>query len=312
MLVAYFAIHIVLPLLIFLWIMWRRPYGHIDFVLHFLSTAGLTIFLYYWGQYPFVGSYYLRYLLPLALAAVLVNHYRRSKKNSYAWDLPANWKQWFLTGVFFIMIVVFGLLGMMAFSGTWLPQGSMVKMKMPLKQGKYYVSVGGSNGLLNQHMKNPNKSGQYAVDFNRLGGMGNVARQLFSEINQDHYIYSDTVFSPCAGTVMEIFDELPDRQVTIDLRDVPRGGNYITIKFKDYYVSLVHVQKNSIKVTIGDRVIVGQALALVGNNGYSTEPHLHMEVSKLDEGGENGRKIGLPILFGERFLVRNDVIISLK
>ena len=101
------------------------------------------------------------------------------------------------------------------------------------------------------HFKSPNKSGQYAVDFNRLGELGAVASHLFSDNNQDHFIYSDTVFSPCAGTVVETFDDLPDRQVTIDMRDVPRGGNYITIKSDDFFVSLVHVQQGSIQVGAG-------------------------------------------------------------
>ena len=74
----------------------------------------------------------------------------------------------------------------------------------------------------------------------------------------------------------------------------------------------MHVQQGSIQVGAGETVVVGQPLALVGNNGYSTEPHLHMQVSKIEGDGENEREIGLPILFGERFLVRNDVIVSLK
>ena len=312
MLFAYFFIHIVLPLLIFIWILWRKPYGHIDFLLHFLSCAGLAAFLFYWGQYPFVGSFYLRYLLPLALTGVLIRHYKRSKKNSFAWDLPDNWRQWLLTGVFLIMTALFGLAGITAFRGTWIPEGKSVEMEMPLKQGKYYVSVGGSNGLINLHYKSPNRSGQYAVDFNRLGGLGVVALHLFSKDNQHHYIYSDTVFSPCAGIVMETYDKLPDREVEIDMRDVPRGGNFLTIKSDDLYVSLVHVQQGSIWVTAGDTVVVGQALALVGNNGYSTEPHLHIEVSELVSGETNGRKIGLPMLFDGRFLVRNDIIVSKK
>ncbi len=312
MLVAYFLVHLVLPFLLFIWVMWRKPYGHIDFALHFLSAAGLSAFLFYWGQYPFVGSHYLRYLLPLALIATLILHYFRSKKNGIAWDLPANWRQWVLTGLFLIMTAMFGLAGITAFRGTRLPHGQTVAMEMPLKQGKYYVSVGGSNGLINMHFKSPNKSGQYAVDFNRLGELGAVASHLFSDNNQDHFIYSDTVFSPCAGTVVETFDDLPDRQVTIDMRDVPRGGNYITIKSDDFFVSLVHVQQGSIQVGAGETVVVGQPLALVGNNGYSTEPHLHMQVSKIEGDGKNEREIGLPILFGERFLVRNDVIVSLK
>jgi len=312
MVVAYFSIHIVLPLLIFLWIIWRKPYGHIDFGLHFLSTAGLAAFLFYWGQYPFIGSYYLRYLLLLALAAVLILHYRRSKENSFTWDSPTTWKQWLTTSLFLIMAAAFVFVGSMAFRGTWLPDGKTVDMEMPLKQGKYYVSVGGSNGLLNLHFKTPSKSGHYAVDFNRLGGLGSVASHLLSENNQDHYIYSDTVFSPCAGVVLETYDVLPESKAAIDMRNVPRAGNYITIKSDDLYVTLIHVQEGSIKAAMGDTVVVGQALALVGNNGYSTEPHLHMQVSELDSDDENGRKIGLPILFGERFLVRNDVIVSRK
>ncbi len=312
MLLAYFAVHIALPLLLFAWILWRKPFGHIDFALHFLGAAGLSAFLFYWGQYPFIGSHYLRYLLPLGLISTLAIHIVRSRSRGLGWDLPNGLRQWSMTVLLAIMAVPLGLAGATAFQGTLLPEGQTVAMEMPLQHGKYYVSVGGSNGLINMHFKHPNKSGQYAVDFNRLGGMGAVASRLFSKDNQDHYIYSDIVLSPCAGIVLETYDELPDRQVEIDMRNVPRGGNFITIESGDYYVALVHVQEGSIKVAVGDAVTVGQPLALVGNNGYSTEPHLHMQVSKMESDGENEWEVGLPILFEDRFLVRNDVITSVN
>jgi hypothetical protein len=310
MLAAYFSIHIVLPLVMFLWILWRKPYGHADFTLQFLSAAGLTAFLFYWGQYAFVGSHYIRYILPLALAATLILHYVRSKKHTLAWQMPAGWRQWLMFGLFGVLTVLFGLGGIMAFQGTGSPDGRTVSMEMPLKQGTYYVSVGGSNGLLNMHYK-MRGSGQYAVDFNRLGGWGRVAGTLFSEDNQDHYIYSDTVFSPCAGIVEETYDEVPERTVTLDMRDVPRGGNILTLQSDDIFVSLTHVQHGSIMVAVGDTVVVGQPLALVGNNGYSTEPHLHMQVFARENSGEDKKSIGIPMLFGDRFLVRNDLIVSL-
>lgn len=166
-------------------------------------------------------------MLPLALAATLILHYVRSKKQTLAQQLPAGWKQWLMVGVFAVLTVLFGLAGVTAFQGTFSPDGRTVTMEMPLKQGTYYVSVGGSNGLLNMHY-NMGGAGRYAVDFNRLGGWGSVASRLFSEDNQDHYIYSDTVFSPCAGIVEDVYDELPERTVTMDMRDVPRGGNILT------------------------------------------------------------------------------------
>ena len=65
----------------------------------------------------------------------------------------------------------------------------------------------------------------------------------------------------------------------------PGGGGYIVrIKFKsnlkDFTASYMHLKKGSLKVKVGDKVLMGDILALTGNTGESTGPHLHFEIQR--------------------------------
>src|SRR5207244_4161357 len=46
-----------------------------------------------------------------------------------------------------------------------------------------------------------------------------------------------------------------------------------------YYALYAHVQPGSLRVKVGDRVQRGQVVALLGNSGNSTEPHVHFQVA---------------------------------
>ena len=89
------------------------------------------------------------------------------------------------------------------------------------------------------------------------------------------------VLSAADGVVFHVVDSLYDRnKVSI----VERGfGNWIGIAheggWRTYYA---HVRTNSALVKPGDRVVAGDATALVGSSGNSTDPHLHFEVWKID------------------------------
>ncbi len=59
-----------------------------------------------------------------------------------------------------------------------------------------------------------------------------------------------------------------------------RSGLYVTIRHGDFTVSYCHLSK--VTVTIGTLVVPGTIVAITGNSGRSTAPHLHLSVKKDD------------------------------
>ena len=57
-------------------------------------------------------------------------------------------------------------------------------------------------------------------------------------------------------------------------------GNAVIISHDDdsYYSLYAHMKRDSIKVKLGDEVLRGDEIGLVGNTGNSTAPHLHFEM----------------------------------
>ena len=89
------------------------------------------------------------------------------------------------------------------------------------------------------------------------------------------------------GLVSRIVDGLPDNPP--GAMDTERNwGNYISIAHPDgSYSLLAHLQKGSIRVKPGDRVVAGELLGHCGNSGRSPTPHLHYHLQRTPEpGGE--------------------------
>ncbi|MHA6695417.1 M23 family metallopeptidase [Homoserinimonas sp. A520] len=57
------------------------------------------------------------------------------------------------------------------------------------------------------------------------------------------------------------------------------AGNYVTIAIDSGFVTLVHLKAGSLRVTVGDAVTTGEAIAECGNSGNSTQPHVHLQVA---------------------------------
>lgn len=85
------------------------------------------------------------------------------------------------------------------------------------------------------------------------------------------YQIGDLVVSSEAGEVQNtIFDS-------------QGGGNVVVIKHKNRYTLYAHLSE--FKVSKGDKVRAGQVIALSGNTGGSTGPHLHYQImNSLDKG----------------------------
>lgn len=90
-------------------------------------------------------------------------------------------------------------------------------------------------------------------------------------INSDWYGYNQPVYSPISGTVVRL--HLNGKENTPGF--IGSGlSSFIIIKNKKLFVILAHVK--DIKVKKNDKVMEGQKIALVGNNGQSWHPHIHI------------------------------------
>ena len=73
-------------------------------------------------------------------------------------------------------------------------------------------------------------------------------------------------------------------------------GNYILIQKGDIYVLMGHLQRNSIRVLPGALVKAGDAIALVGNSGWTSQPQIHIQAMKASE-DSFWKGEGIPIAF---------------
>jgi hypothetical protein len=173
--------------------------------------------------------------------------------------------------------VLFSVLCILYFTGT-AGKTERVALAFPLKTGKYFVLQGGK-GLPANMFHYSYRGAVFAIDIVKLNKYGNRANHVFSSRLEDYEIYGDTIFSPCTGKVVGVKDENPDNVPPIRKRG-PSNLNAVVIETDSCYVFLGHNKKGSAMVKEGEMVKLGQPLALVGNSGFSLEPHLHIQVHK--------------------------------
>lgn len=83
------------------------------------------------------------------------------------------------------------------------------------------------------------------------------------------------VFAPADGEVVACKDGMGNTYKT----GVSNWGNYVKIKHATgVYTLSAHLQKDSLKVKVGDKVKRGQQIANMNNSGYSDGSHVHFEV----------------------------------
>ncbi len=246
-----------------------------------------------------VPGMFWRWLLPvLGLFALFLALRRRPSLPLWC---GADWKR---KGYFFLLALMTAFFGVLVASDLRSripPQGPSAELHFPLRGGIYAVAQGGNHVLLNHHHLSPAQ--RYALDIVKLNRAGMRARGFFPEDPAHYATWEEPVFAPCTGQVIYVRDGLPDRRPSLSTRDtVHPAGNHVIIACEPLHVILAHFREGSIRVRQGDSVTPWTYLGRVGNSGNTTEPHLHIHAV------HSGTGQGIPLQFGGRFLVRNDLV----
>ena len=103
-------------------------------------------------------------------------------------------------------------------------------------------------------------------------------------INSSYFCYCDTLYAVAGGVVVACSDTMAENdgnlQNHFDFKaPIDNAGNYMIIDIgSGHYAMYAHCIPHSIMVKKGDIVQESQPLALLGNSGNSTAPHLHFEI----------------------------------
>ena len=150
---------------------------------------------------------------------------------------------------------------------------------------------------------------RFATDWVKLGDDGLIARNDDLSKNANYYGYGAEALAVANAVVVDVKDNIPENVPQTKVRAVPItletvAGNYVLLDIGGGHFALyAHLQPQSLKVKIGDKVKLGQVLGLVGNSGNSDLPHLHFHI--MDEASPLAAE-GMPYVF-KSFLMQGSV-----
>ncbi len=188
-----------------------------------------------------------------------------------------------------------------AFSFTTAPTAvgkAAVVIEPPLR-GSGWIAVNGCCDSITSHrgatmavnglLRVPER---FAIDWIKLDASGRVFTGDGARIT-DYAYYGTPVHAVAAGTVVNLYngaDEQVPNQPAKGITTENIGGNMVVVDIGSHaFAFYAHMQRGSLKVKLGDHVVAGQVIGLLGNTGNSTAPHLHFHVmdgpSPLDANG---------------------------
>jgi hypothetical protein len=125
-------------------------------------------------------------------------------------------------------------------------------------------------------------SQRFAIDWVKVDANSQQSNGDSSK-NENWPTYGQKAIAVADAKVVSVLDGLPERVANALPTDTTMQnvtGNHVILDLgRGYYGFYAHLQPGSLKVRVGDRVKRGQVLALLGNSGNTTAPHLHFHVS---------------------------------
>ncbi len=122
---------------------------------------------------------------------------------------------------------------------------------------------------------------RFAIDFIQVDPMGRLFEGPLGELSSYPY-FGDEILSATAGKVVGVVDGIPETPAGAlppAITAEKAGGNHVVVAIgHGRYAFYAHMQPGSVRVKVGQKVKVGQALGLLGNSGNSDAPHLHFHL----------------------------------
>jgi Peptidase family M23 len=126
-------------------------------------------------------------------------------------------------------------------------------------------------------------SQQFSWDFVGLGPQFELERPEGAG-NERWFTYGHELVAPGDGVVVYARNDVPDMMPPSQYLKLPDpqwaiGGNSVLIDHGNGEIScLFHMKQGSVRVRIGDRVVQGQVIGLVGSSGSPGTPHTHYQL----------------------------------
>ena len=151
---------------------------------------------------------------------------------------------------------------------------SRTPMQLPFR-GEWYVFGGGDNESVNNHVS---VRGQRRAADIIIKGADDLSHKDTGRRNEDYFVYGKEILAAAPGTVVTAIDGVPDNEPG-SMNPLCAVGNCLIIDQGSHeYAVYAHLKPGSLSVHRGDKVRKGQVLALCGNSGNSSEPHLHFHL----------------------------------
>lgn len=142
-------------------------------------------------------------------------------------------------------------------------------------------------GHTNQwHAHAVSPEGHYGYDLGIEQNVNGFLRTFRGDpaVNENYFCWGQPILAVNDGTVIYVNDSFPSNNG--NLQDVMGQNNEIVIEHPDGTFSrYAHMITGSATVNVGDMVSAGTQIALVGNAGASSEPHLHFHMFKIADTG---------------------------
>ena len=305
--VVLLVLQLLAPLAVVGWVALHRPRTTTARILTILWAAGYLVAIACAGLWLVLPWY-----LPAVFAVLLLAAVIRSVQRHTVSSVPDGGRRAATGVVFHALLTLLAIaLAMHAFTGRRAPDGRIVDLAFPLRDGTYYVANAGSNQLLNSHLMTLTgdrfsdfRGQSHGVDVVKLDTWGNRAAGLLPSDPSAYAIFGEPVYAPCAGHVVQAQDGLRDlAPPQTDRKHM--AGNHVLLACDDIWVLLGHLRNGSVRVQHGEAVRIGHELGQVGNTGNTHEPHLHIHAQRPADMTTPLAGEPLPIRLNGRYLYRN-------